>query len=63
MTNLKTINRSVDEGERLAIMGIDVTVKLSGKETGDAYAVVELKVPPGGGPGMHITPDGMNPGM
>lgn len=51
---LETVNRPVGEGEALIVMGIDITVKLSGEETGNAYTVVELKVPPGAGPGMHI---------
>lgn len=61
MINLKTVNRSIGEGEALVLMGTDVAVKLSGEETDNAYEVVDLKVPPGAGPGMHI--DTMNHGM
>ena len=54
MENTKTINKSPGQGELLSVMGIDITVKLSGEDTGDAYSIVELSMPPGNGPGMHI---------
>jgi len=50
----KSINKSPEQGELLSVMGIDITVKLSGEDTANAYSVVELNIPPGNGPGMHI---------
>jgi len=54
MENTKTINKSPGQGELLSVMGIDITVKLSGEDTGNAYSIVELNMPPNNGPGMHI---------
>jgi quercetin dioxygenase-like cupin family protein len=44
------------EGETLSIMGGNYRVLISGKETGGAFATIEMLVPPGGGPGPHAHP-------
>jgi quercetin dioxygenase-like cupin family protein len=49
--NIKTIGPS--EGETLAVVGDNYRVVVSGKQTGGAYAVIDMLVPPGGGPGPH----------
>jgi len=40
-------------GRRFAICSGLYTVLVSGDQTEDAYAVIEMLVPPGGGPGPH----------
>jgi quercetin dioxygenase-like cupin family protein len=41
------------EGQALSVVGDSYRVVISGKETAGAYAVIEMLVPPGGGPGPH----------
>lgn len=41
------------EGISLAVVGDSYRTVISGKDTGGAYAVIEMLVPPGGGPGPH----------
>ncbi|MDQ2718766.1 MAG: cupin domain-containing protein [Bacteroidota bacterium] len=41
------------EGQALSVVGDSYRVVISGKETEGAYAVIEMLVPPGGGPGPH----------
>ncbi|MDX1524378.1 MAG: cupin domain-containing protein [Anaerolineae bacterium] len=43
-----------DEGKKMIVMGNDVTVKLSGSQTGGAYYVFEVITPPGVGVPPHI---------
>ena len=45
------------EGKRLAIAGGNYRIVISGEQTGGNYAVVEMIVPPGGGPPPHAHPD------
>jgi quercetin dioxygenase-like cupin family protein len=40
-------------GERLAVMGTVLTLKIVGADTGGAYSLWEASVPPGGGPPPH----------
>lgn len=40
-------------GEILAIAGGSYRIVLSGEQTGGAFAVIEMQVPPNGGPGPH----------
>lgn len=46
-----------NEGETLSVMGGNYRILVSGKETGGAFAVIEMLVPPGGGPGPHAHAD------
>lgn len=45
--------RHGDEGELLSIAGGKYRILISGEETGGNYAVIEMNVPPGGGPNPH----------
>lgn len=49
--------RTADEGEVLSIAGGRYRILISGEETGGNYAVIEMNVPPGGGPNPHAHPD------
>jgi quercetin dioxygenase-like cupin family protein len=42
------------EGRRLAIPGGIITIKATGKDTGGAYAMIEMLIPPQGGPPPHL---------
>ncbi len=46
-----------DEGELLNIAGGKYRVLISGEDTGGNYAVIEMNVPPGGGPNPHAHAD------
>lgn len=54
-TNVKIINKN--EGELLAIAGGNYRIIISGEQTNGNYAVIEMTVPPGGGPPPHSHPD------
>lgn len=41
------------EGQSLSVAGNAYRVVLSGKQTDGAYAIIDMLVPPGGGPGPH----------
>ena len=43
--------------EALCVSGNTITVKIGGKETGNAYSLFELSVPPEVGAGLHIDQD------
>lgn len=45
------------EGEFLSIAGGRYRILVSGEETGGNYAVIEMNVPPGGGPNPHAHAD------
>jgi len=45
------------EGTSLSVAGGSYRIVISGKETGNAYAVIEMLVPPGGGPIPHSHAD------
>lgn len=42
-----------DEGENLSVAGGIYRILVSGKQTNGAFAVIEMSVPAGGGPGPH----------
>lgn len=46
-----------NQGESLSIAGGCYRIIVSGKQTNDEYAVIEMLVPPGGGPGPHAHPE------
>src|SRR5450432_1527570 len=46
-----------DKGQLLSVAGGVYRIIISGKETGGAYAAIEMLVPPGGGPNPHAHPD------
>jgi len=49
--NIIAVNEN--EGEHLSIVGDTYRIVISGKQTEGAYAVIDMLVPPGGGPGPH----------
>lgn len=51
MHNIITV--SENEGQMLSVVGDTYRIVISGKQTGGAYAVIDMLVPPGGGPGPH----------
>ncbi|MGV3559799.1 cupin domain-containing protein [Larkinella arboricola] len=46
-----------EEGQRLSVVGDTYRILISGKETEEKYAVIDMLVPPGGGPGPHAHKD------
>jgi quercetin dioxygenase-like cupin family protein len=59
---MENSNRTVtavggQEGHGLAVVGDSYRIVIGGKQTEGAYAVIEMLVPPGGGPGPHAHPD------
>lgn len=46
-----------EQGQCLSIAGGCYKVILSGEQTGGSHAVIEMLVPPGGGPGPHAHKD------
>lgn len=47
------VTRSADNAKHLGIAGDTYTMLLSGDDTDDKYCVIDMLVPPGGGPGPH----------
>ena len=54
-SNISIINKN--EGKLLAVAGGNYRIIISGEQTGDNYAVIEMVVPPGGGPPPHSHPN------
>ena len=52
-----TATAALPEEEILCVSGNTITVKIGGKQTGNAYSLFELNVPPGVGAGLHIDQD------
>jgi len=48
---------SAEEGQNLSIMGGTYRILVTGKQVDNAFATIEMVVPPGGGPGPHAHPD------
>ena len=48
---------SPEKGKRLGIAGGNYRIIISGEQTNGNYAVIEMIVPPGGGPPPHSHPD------
>jgi quercetin dioxygenase-like cupin family protein len=53
--NISTIDK--EEGQSLSIAGNAYRILISGKDTAGSYAVIDMLVPPGGGPGPHSHKD------
>lgn len=49
--NIKTIDEN--QGQTISVVGDNYRIIISGKQTQGAYAVIDMLVPPGGGPGPH----------
>lgn len=54
-SSISIINKN--EGKLLAVAGGNYRIIISGKETNGNYAVIEMVVPPGGGPPPHSHPN------
>lgn len=46
-----------DQGEHFGVMGDNYRIVVSGEDTNGQYAVIDMLVPPGGGPVPHSHPD------
>lgn len=49
--NIIAVNEN--QGKHLSIVGDTYRIVISGNQTDGAYAVIDMLVPPGGGPGPH----------
>ncbi|MDB5136328.1 MAG: cupin protein [Mucilaginibacter sp.] len=45
------------EGQNLSVIGDTYRILVAGKETGGAFAAIDMLIPTGGGPGPHAHPD------
>jgi len=57
MTNQKIITVNDRAGTNLSIAGNAYQIIISGKETEGKFAIINMLVPPGGGPVPHAHPD------
>ncbi len=58
MTINETITTIDDEqGQSLSVVGDTYRILISGEATNDSYAVIDMLIPPGGGPGPHAHKD------
>jgi len=59
LENLKPapIALGAGEGQNVSVVGDTYRILASGKQTGGAFATIDMLVPPGGGPGPHSHPD------
>lgn len=53
--NISTIDNG--QGQSLSVVGDSYRILISGKQTSGNYAVIDMLVPPGGGPGPHAHKD------
>ena len=53
--NIITVNEN--QGQSLSVVGDAYRIIISGKQTEGAYAVIDMLVPPGSGPGPHSHAD------
>jgi len=51
------VNEPSEQQETLSVSKNTITVKIGGEQTGDAYSVFELNIPPNVGAGLHIDKD------
>jgi quercetin dioxygenase-like cupin family protein len=49
----KVITVGPKEGQNLSVVGNSYRLLITGKETDNAFAVIDMQVPPGGGPMPH----------
>lgn len=56
-TNPTPIITGPHDGPSLSVVGDTYRILVSGKQTGGAFATIDMLVPPGGGPGPHAHPD------
>jgi quercetin dioxygenase-like cupin family protein len=53
--NISTIDNG--QGQSISVVGDSYRILISGEQTGGNYAVIDMFVPPGGGPGPHAHKD------
>jgi quercetin dioxygenase-like cupin family protein len=56
-SNPAPVATGANEGQSLSVAGGNYRILVSGKETGGAFATIDMLVPPGSGPGPHAHPD------
>lgn len=54
-TGITTIDDG--QGQSISVVGDTYRILISGEETNGSYAVIDMLVPPGGGPGPHAHKD------
>jgi quercetin dioxygenase-like cupin family protein len=58
MNNKKPpIATAPNEGKNISMIGNTYRILISGKQTDGAFAVIDMLIPPGGGPGPHAHTD------
>ncbi|HLZ85738.1 MAG TPA: cupin domain-containing protein, partial [Puia sp.] len=45
------------DGRNVSVVGDTYRILITGKETGGAFATIDMLIPPGGGPGPHAHPN------
>jgi quercetin dioxygenase-like cupin family protein len=55
MENIKAapITKGAKEGKTVSVVGDTYRILIAGKQTGGAYAAIDMLIPPNGGPGPH----------
>ncbi|MGA0557147.1 cupin domain-containing protein [Larkinella sp. VNQ87] len=53
----KPLTVSPEEGNSVSVAGSTYRILVRGKDTGNAFATIDMLVPPGGGPGPHAHAD------
>lgn len=53
----RPITLGPEEGVNISLVGNTYRILVSGKDTGGAFATIDMLVPPGGGPGPHAHAD------
>jgi quercetin dioxygenase-like cupin family protein len=51
------ITLDAQNGQNLSVVGDTYRILISGKETGGAFATIDMLIPPNGGPGPHAHAD------
>jgi len=46
-----------EDGPNISVVGDTYRILITGKETGGAFATIDMLIPPGGGPGPHAHPN------
>jgi quercetin dioxygenase-like cupin family protein len=52
-TDSRITTIDTEQGQSLSVVGDTYRILISGEQTNGAYAVIDMLVPPGGGPGPH----------
>ncbi len=63
MRPTKIITVNPREGQDLSVVGDNYRLLITGKETDNAFAVIDMLIPPGGGPGLMRMPLSRNHSM